>query len=294
MKAARWRRNGFIVAFLSPAVLLYAFFVIIPFLQTFQLSFTRFSGASSKRKFVGWENYQYLMKDEVLWASFKNVAILLGVAGPIIFILSLLLAHAVSGDSRGAKVIRAIYLFPQIISIVAVAVLWRFIYHPTGGILKGIGIDGPQDGWLGTTSTAFWCVCVAFIWVSLGFYTMLFSAGIRSMPKEVLEACELEGARGWKKFAKVTWPMLFSLRRVAAVYVAIHVMATFALVNVMTDGNPADSTQVPLNYMVFLMHRESDFGGASALAAMNFFVVLAVSLVVMFLFRRNPEESRTR
>ncbi|MEZ5162346.1 MAG: sugar ABC transporter permease [Fimbriimonadaceae bacterium] len=174
MKAARWRRNGFIVAFLSPAVLLYAFFVLIPFLQTFQLSFTSFSGVSSKRKFVGWENYQYLFKDEVLWTSFKNVAILLGV-GPIIFIL----VFAARPRNIGRVTRRESHpsdlpLPPDHLDCRRRGAL-RFIYHPTGGILKGLGIDGPYDGWLGTSSTAFWCVCVAFIWVSLGLYTALLS-----------------------------------------------------------------------------------------------------------------------
>lgn len=286
-------RFFFCLAFLLPAVVLYAVFVIGPLLQTFQLSQYRFSGLTTNFRPVGWENYQHLAQDESVWIAFRNVFLMLSVGGVAILALSLLLAHAVEGFSRQSKVIRSVYLFPQVLSVVAVAVLWRFVFHPTAGLMAGLGLKGPQEGWLGSTDTAFWVVLFVFVWLSLGFYTMLFSAGLGSIPKEIKEASALEGVKGWQNFWLVSWPLLHPIRRVALVYLVVNVMATFALVNVMTDGAPADQTQVVLNYLYRLM-MESKFGQASALGAINFLVILAVTLIVLAFLRRNPEESRAK
>lgn len=159
--------------------------------------------------------------------------------------------------------------------------------------MPGVGFfSGPDEGLLGSTKTAFWVVLSAFVWSHLGFYIMLFGAGIAGIPKEVTEAGELEGLSGWPKFRYVTWPLLWSIRRVAVVYVVINAMNCFALVNVMVPkGGPAASAEVMLDYLYQLM-LESNFGKASSLAVINFGVALALSLIVMFIFRRNPELGR--
>lgn len=283
----------FVAGFLLPALLLYSVFVLGPLIQTFQLSTFRMSGMSLRATPVGIENYQLLAENQAVWTSFRNVFLLLFVGGFLILGLSLLLAHATAGQTRRSKILRSVYLLPNVISVVAVAALWRFVYHPTAGVLNGLGFTGPQEGWLGSTKTAFWMVLVVFVWVSVGFYTMLFAAGLNSIGQEVTEAAELEGVSGWKKFWSISWPMMHAIRRVAVVYLVINVMATFALVNVMTDGTPADQTQVVLNYLYRLM-LESQYGQAAALGAINVLVILAVTMVVFFIFRKNPEVSKAR
>lgn len=282
------KRNAlFVASFLAPALFLYGLFVIYPFLQVFWLSLHRFRGMSSKRTFVGPQYYQSLWTDEIFWISLQNGLLLVGVGGLLILSVALLLAHATQSEGKSSKVLRAVYLFPQVISVVAVAIVWRFLVMP------GVGFfSGPDEGLLGSTKTAFWVVLSAFVWSHLGFYIMLFGAGIAGIPKEVTEAGELEGLSGWPKFRYVTWPLLWSIRRVAVVYVVINAMNCFALVNVMVPkGGPAASAEVMLDYLYQLM-LESNFGKASSLAVINFVVALALSLVVMFIFRRNPELGR--
>lgn len=287
------KRWGFIAAFLGPAALLYAVFVLGPMAQTFQLSTFYFSGMSQQMEPVGMENYQRLYADKAVWTSFQNVFVLLVVGGLLTLGLSLILAHATTGQSRKARLLRSVYLLPNIVSVVAVATVWRFVYHPQIGLMKGLGMPGPTDGWLGSTRTAMACITATFVWISLGFFIMLFAAGLRSIPEEVNEAAELEGVTGWHKFWRISWPLMHSVRRVAVVYLAVNAFGTFALVNVMTDGAPADSTQVVLNYL-YRLKMNSQFGEAAALGAINFVVVLAVTLLIMAMFRRNPVEGRAR
>lgn len=288
MRRRGLREKLFVASFLAPALALYGFFVLIPFVQVFWLSLFQFRGFS-KKTFVGLEKFQLLWTDESFWIALKNGLILVGVGGPIILGLAMILGSATSGKGGGGKVLRSVYLFPQVISVVAVAVVWRYLVHPRAGI-----IPGPENGWLGDTKTAFWVVVAAFVWSSLGFYVMLFGAGIAGIPKEVDEAAALEGVSGWKKFWMIAWPMLWSVRRVAVVYVVIHAMNCFALVNVMLEkGGPANSAEVMLNYLFELM-QQSDYGRASALAVVNFLVALGLSLVVMFVFRKNPEDGVRR
>lgn len=287
MRRRDWKSKVFVASFLAPALFLYGLFVVWPFLQIFQLSLFRFSGVSANRTFVGPRYYQSFWTDKTFWTALTNGLILVVVGGAVLLGLAMLLGHASTGKTRTSRLVRSVYLFPQVISVVAVAVVWRFVFHPSVGVIKG-----PENGWLGDINTAFWVVLFVFVWMSLGFYVMLFGAGISSLPKEVDEAAQLEGVEGFKKFRTITWPMLYSVRRVAVVYVVINAMNTFALVNVMVEGGgPANSAEVMLNYLYEMMI-DSQFGRASALAVVNFFVALGLSLLVMFLFRRNPENSR--
>lgn len=277
---------------LAPALILYVGLLVVPLVQTFQLSAFRFSGVSTKRTFVGFENYQRLWLDEAFWWSLRNSLTLLFTVGPIVLVLSLFLAHATTATGRTAKAVRSVILFPNILSVVVVAMVWRGVYNPSTGLLKGLGIVGPQNGWLGDLNTAFPAFCVAYLWASVGFYTMLFSAGIQNIDREVVEAAELDGATPWRKFAELTWPLLWSVRRVATTHLAISLLSVFAFVNVMTDGAPSERTQVLLNFLYRQMTTEGDYGGATAVGVVNFCLMLTVALAVALAFRKNPVASR--
>lgn len=289
-------RATFIIAFLSPAVLLYGFFVCVPLVQAFQLSLYSFRGVSSKRTFVGLKNYERLVADDAYRLSIKNNVWLLVVAGIVVIVLGLLLAHAAQGNSRSAKAIRAVYLFPQVISMVVVAIIWQFLYNPSYGIADSLfrllHIPLPKDGFLGDPSTALPAVTVAFIWYVLGFYIMLFGAGIKNIPEDVFEAAHLDGADGWTRFRLITWPLLWSVKRIAFSYIAINVLNIFALVFVMTGGGPARSTETMLTYLYEQGFKNFQFGYASSVAVANFGVAMAISLFLLWLFRKSPEGTR--
>jgi N-acetylglucosamine transport system permease protein len=263
-------RSAFIAVFLFPATFLYVLFVVWPVAQAFVFSLFRWRGVSQARTFVGLENFGKLVADSVFWQSlWHNMALLVG-AGLVILALSLALAHAMQVRSRSAHALRAVYLFPQVTSLVAIAILWSFIFSPSFGIinnlLRSAGLERWALPWLGNQYTALACVGVAFVWHALGFYIMLFSAGLRTIPDEV---------------------------RVALIYLVINCLNVFALVFLMTQGGPDRHSEVMLTYLYEQAFEHSEFGFATALAVANFLIVMVLSALVMAAFRKDPTEART-
>ncbi len=281
-------RPGFVAASLVPGLILFLGLVIVPFAQTVQLAFYRFSGVSTKREFVGFGNFRELWVTESFWWAVRNGLVMLVVVAPILLALCMVLAHACAGTGRRARLLRSIYLFPNLISVVAAALIWRSAVNPSVGFLRGLGLRGPDNGWLGDTETAFVVFAVAFCWTMFGFYTMLYSAGLSGIPSEVSEAANLDGARGLSRYFKVTRPLLWPVRRVAAVHLAVATLAVFGLVNVMTEGEPSNRTQSLLNVLYRAMTIEGSFGRAAAIGTVTMAATAIASIVLWLGFRKNP------
>lgn len=286
-------RAVFIISFLLPAAALYGLFVVLPVLQAFGFSLYRWRGVSEQKTFVGAENFHHLFIDPVFKQALSHNLILLAVSGIVILTLSLAVAHAVQENGRTARLLRSIYLFPQVISLVVVAILWMFIYNPSFGLLnsalRGIGLGRWALTWLAVPSTALLAVGAAYVWHALGFYIMLFAAGLRTIPTEVNEAAALDGALGLTRLRHITLPMLWAVLRVAMVYLVINALNVFALVFLMTQGGPDRHTEVMLTYLYEQAFVHSEFGFATALAVVNFALVMALSGLVLTIFRRDPQ-----
>ena len=288
-------RTPFIIAFLFPAVALYGMFVVVPVLEAFGFALFQWRGISNQKTFVGLANFATLAKDDVFRRAVGHNLFLLFGAGTAILILSLAVAHALVKESVPAKLLRGVYLFPQVISLVVVAILWAFIYDPSMGLLTGVvkamHLHVPEAGWLGSSSTALPLVAVTFVWNCMGFYIMLFSAGLRGIPADVEEAALLDGAVGLTRFRRVTFPMLWPVMRVATIYLAIQTLNVFALVFLMTVGGPDRSSEVMLTYLYETAFKNSQFGLATALAVANLVVVMTISGIIMLIFRKDPQEA---
>lgn len=290
---AKRGRTAFIIAFLSPAVLLYGIFVIWPLIQAFQLSLYRYKGVSATKKFVGVKNFAQLGEDEGFRSALSNSLWLLLVGGFAIMVLSLLIAHGLQSNSRSVRALRGLFLFPQVISLVVVAIIWQFLLNPSYGLLtKGLGIPGISQP-LADSSQALPAVGVAFVWYALGFYIMLFGAGLKQIPEEVVEAAHLDGSSGWHRFWKVTWPLLWSVKRIASIYIVINVLNIFALVWVMTEGGPGRATETFLTFLYESAFKETEYGYGTSIAVANFALAMILAGLLMFIFRKDPEARRT-
>lgn len=288
-------RTAFIITFLSPAVLLYGVFVVYPLIQALLLSFYRWKGVSKNRTFVGLDNYKELAQDQTFHKALSNNLWLMVVGGAFIVVLSLLLAHGMQSNHKAVRVLRGLYLFPQVISLVVVAIIWQFIYNPEyglgTGLTKAIGLSGYGQP-LGTSSQALTAVGIAFVWYALGFYVMLFSAGLKQIPEEVTEAASLDGSTGFHRFKTITWPMLWSVKRISAIYIVINVLNIFALVYIMTKGGPDRATETMLTYLYEQAFTNSKYGYGTTIAAANFVIAMILAAILMFVFRKNPEGER--
>lgn len=291
------KRTGFIVGFLAPAVLIYLALVLVPLGQALIFSAYQWRGVSAKRKFVGADNFRELAGDHDFLRSVTNNLWLLVGAGVVIIAVSLVVAHLTAAPGKSAKLLRGFSLVPQMVSLVAVAVLWQFIFNPEGllnATLRGVGLSSWTRTWLGDSHFALAGVGVAFAWYAVGFYALLFGAGLRNIPAEVNEAAELDGSQGWHRFAQITWPMLWSVKRTAITYLVINVMNTFALVFLMTRGGPDRASDTMLTYLYEQAFVNSKFGYATAVAVGNFAVAMILSLAILFFLRRDPTSSQNR
>jgi N-acetylglucosamine transport system permease protein len=292
-----------IVTFLVPPLLLYGMFVLSPYLQAFQISTTDWLGYSPDAHFVGAKNFATLWHDGYVWNAIKNNAILLAVVPVLTIGLGLFLATMLNMGGRkgqagvigvhGSAVYRTVYFFPQVLSVVIVALMWKEIYHPNNGLLNGalraVGIQGPT--WLGDPATAFWCVLVAMVWSNVGFYVVLFGAAMQAIPRDIYEAVMLDGASRWVTLVKVTIPLLWDTVQVAWIYLAIAALDGFILVQLMTAGGPNFSSDVIGQRMYdTAFGTETKFGYASAIGVVMFFLTLSVVVLALRVGRRDRIE----
>ncbi|WP_327004873.1 sugar ABC transporter permease [Dactylosporangium sp. NBC_01737] len=300
----RHGRRLFVLTFLVPPLALYAVFVISPYLQAFQISLTNWRGLSPTYDYVGPENFRRLLQDHYVWNALKNNAIIL-VALPIItivlalFFASMLTVGGRSGKAgvrgvRGAAFYRIVYFFPQVLSVAIIGVLWKEVYAPRSGILNGflraIGLDGLAKPWLGDPDLAFWCVLAVMVWSNVGFYVVLFNAAMQSIPRELYEAAMLDGAERGEILRKITVPLVWDTIQVAWVYLAILAIDAFAIVQIITDGGPGNSSDVIGLRLYGDAMNESKFGYASAIGVAMFFLTLSVAFVSLRITRRDRIE----
>lgn len=284
-----------VILFLTPAVILYSVFFLFPMAQAFYVALFQWRGVSLDKHYVGMANFHKLLfEDPIFWAALGHNLAFLIVSVLVVIPLALFFATALNSRLRGAQTFRAIYLFPNMISIVAVAVLWAFVYHPKMGMLNAIvttlGGRVGDNGWLGDPKTALPCVIATSIWYSLGFYIVLFLAGVQSIPRTFYEAAEIDGAGGWAQFRFVTIPLVWEILKLGLVYLIIHTINIFGLVWVMTAGGPSNHTDTLLTYLYRLAFTDSNFGYATAVGVVVFMVIFVISVSFIRLMRREAVE----
>jgi N-acetylglucosamine transport system permease protein len=282
-----------IVPFLAPSVLLYVLFVLYPYVQAMYISLTRWRGLSRNLTFIGLENFQRMLNDELFWNALSHNAIYLATLPLITIAFGLFLAFLLTQGVAGAKFYRVTFFFPQVMSVVAIGVLWSFVYHPTMGVLTSLfklfGVAEPPV-WLGNPDYALGAVGLVVIWQAVGFYMVLFIAGMESIPSTYYEAATIDGATKWHIFWNITLPLLWDTVRTALVFLAIGAVDMFAIVQTMTQGGPSRSTDVLATYLYERAFLQSEFGYATAIAVSMFLVVLTLSTVLMRVTQRESLE----
>ncbi|WP_405997941.1 carbohydrate ABC transporter permease [Streptomyces sp. NBC_00829] len=299
----------FIVGFLSVPLALYAIFVIWPFVQSIYYSFTDWTGLSPDFKMVGFDNYSRMLDDDIFWKSLQHslwFALLL----PLVTLsLALFFAFmlnvggrrrkgAAIAGVRGSSFYKIAYFFPQVLSIAIVALLFQFAYNPNdgaiNGALKAVGLDDLQPEWLGDPDLALWCVMAVLVWSTVGFFVVLFSAGMASIPKDFYEAALLDGANRFTTFFRITLPLLWDTVQSGWVYMGILALGaeSFAVVQIMTvgPGGPDYSTTVLTLYVYQTAFRDGQAAYATTIGVALLVVTLAFAAVVMRLGRRERLE----
>jgi multiple sugar transport system permease protein len=285
------RREGLTAAWMvSPAVILLILFLLIPVILAFTLAFTNARLISPRPpSFIGFENFSILMSDPVFWASLRNTLFFAVVVVPFQAGFALVLAILVNAKVRGTNFFRTIYFVPVVTSIVVVSLLWEFMYQPNGLLnrlleILTFGNFTPID-WLNNPRTALPAIMFMSIWQAVGFHMLIWLSGLQTIPGELYEAADLDGATGWERFRYITWPGLLATRTFILITITIAALSLFAQVSVMTQGGPLDSTTTVVFMAVRTGYEQLATGYASAISLVFFALVLIVSAIQRFLTR---------
>ncbi len=279
--------------FTAPALILVGVFFLLPLVAALLLSFTDFDiyaiGRLSNARVVGLGNYTGLLEQPLFWTALWNTFYLVLVGGPLSVLVSLvaaLLLH--SRLVRWKGFFRAVYFAPVVTTLVAVAIVWRYLYHPGYGPLNYVlGLIGlPRLDWLGDPRWSMPALILFSVWKNFGYNMLIFLAGLQSIPPELHEAAGLDGANAWQRFRHVTLPQLGPTFVLVGVLTMVAYFQLFSEPYVMTQGGPLKSTTT----IMLLMYEEGfrwwRMGTAAAISFVLFLIVLAGTLVQLRLQRR--------
>ncbi len=237
--------------YLGPGILLYGFIVFFPIIKAFQQSL--YTDLNFQFKYVGLQNYIRLVQDEHFWLSFRNNMVILGLS--LFFQISLAFMAAVmmnSGQVKGSKIYRMVMFFPVVLSPVVVAFIWMLVYNVNWGLLntalRGVGLGAFAQLWLDDPKIVIYSITVPLMWQYVGLFLVIFLAGLSSIPAELLEAAEIDGANGVQKTLHVTLPLMAKTWRVVLILAISGAVKVFEQPYVMTRGGPGMSSTVLAQY----------------------------------------------
>ncbi|MGW0600171.1 carbohydrate ABC transporter permease [Streptomyces sp. NPDC002776] len=286
----RRRESLTAVGMATPAIVLLIVFLVVPVVLAFALAFTDARLISpTPARFVGLRNFRLLFEDPVFYKSLRNTAYFAAVVVPLQAGLALALALLVNAKVRGVNFFRTVYFLPVVTSMVVVSLLWTFLYREDGLVNHVIStltfghIEGPD--WLGDPHTAMPAIILMSVWQGVGFHMIIWLAGLQTIPAELYEAADLDGATRWHRFRHVTWPGLRATRTFVLVTITIAAFSLFTQIRVMTQGGPLDSTTTVVYQAVHSGYDQQQTAYAAAISLVFFVLVLSVSLVQRFLTR---------
>jgi len=285
--------------FLLPSFIFVAIFSLYPILETFHLSFYRLILTLPwlGQRFVGWENYQDLLTDPVALKSLRTTVFFVIVTAPAEVLLGLGMALVMNEAFRGRALLRALVLIPWAIPTVVASQMWRFIFNDRYGLFNFILFGSNTHLYLAPLADPVLApvsIMVADIWKTSSFAALIILAGLQGIPDELYEAAAIDGATGWQKFWHITLPLLRPALLLALLFRTIDAFRVFDLVFVMTQGGPADATNVLQFYGYKKIFAEGMVGYGSTISVLVFFVSMILALFYIRLLRARVLEVEAR
>lgn len=274
--------------FLLPAAAVLIVFFFIPFFQTFGLSFFDYSSSLYNPTFNGFDNYTKLFHEPIFYKVMFNTFMYLVIAVPFLVTFPLFLAILINQKIRGVTLYKILIYLPVIVSIVVAAIAFKWLYATQGilNYLLSIFHSAPI-GWLTDTKWALFSVAVVTIWKGVGYYMMIYLASLMSVPQDLYEAADIDGANFIQKHLTVTIPYIMPTIALVSTISTISAMKVFAEIYVMTKGGPLNSSKTIVYYIYERAFENLDLGYASALAVVLLVVVMIFSLINILCFEKN-------
>lgn len=275
------------VAFMTPSLLGFTVFVVVPALAAIGLSFFSWDLFTTPQ-WIGLDNYTRLFSDAQMWKALEitGLFVLLGVIPTVV--VGFVLAVLINARMRGIGAIRLLYFAPMVASSAVAAVLWSYIYDPRSGvaneILSWVGARGPA--WLSDTTWALPALTIMLIWLALPLVMILYLAGLQRIPDDIYAAAALDGAGRWRQLWSITWPNVVPTTVLVAILQGINfVSGSFETSLIMTNGGPLGSTQTLALYAYKTAFQNTEMGYASALSLFQLAIIAAVVLLIRLVTR---------
>ncbi|WP_425542251.1 carbohydrate ABC transporter permease [Virgibacillus siamensis] len=267
--------------FLIPGCTILGAFIFYPMLQAIWLSFTKYNMVTDA-EFIGFSNYEKLFNDDLFWQTLINTfTYVIGVV-PALVILPIFLAVLVNQKLKGIGFFRSAYYIPVVTSLVVAGIAWDWVYKENGllnYVLDLLHIINEPVHWLTSTQTAIFAVMVVTVWKGLGYYMIIYLAGLQSIPEDLYEAAEIDGANWWKKITRVTIPMLMPFVLIVTIMSSIAAMKVFEEIYIMTGGGPLHSSETLVLYIYNEAFDRLNMGYASAAGVILFLLTLIFSII---------------
>jgi sn-glycerol 3-phosphate transport system permease protein len=277
----RWqlREWGLAYLLLLPTVIMVGVFTLWPTAMTLYGSLFRSNQAVRTPRFIGVGNYLSLIGDETFGKVMVNTITFAVVTTPICLVLAFLLALALNQKLRGIGLLRLGFFYPTVLPMVSAATIWLFLYTPDYGlvaeVIRPLGIVG--QNWLGDQRLALGAVIVMAIWKQAGYYMIFYLAGMQNLPKDVLEAADIDGASAWQKLRYMTIPLLAGTTLFVSTIAVVGAFQTVDQLYVMTQGGPNDATNLLLFHIYETNFRFQDHGLAFAMSTVMIMILLIIT-----------------
>jgi multiple sugar transport system permease protein len=271
------------LSFILPNFIGFALFILIPVIFSFVLSVCEWDGFTAM-KFVGFKNFARIFQDRVFKASLQHTVIFTIFSVIFTMAIALSLAMMLNRKMKGVNFFRSAVFFPYVASVVAVGAVWNAMFLKDGGpvntMLQAIGIANPP-GWFASTKWALPGVIIVSIWKNMGYFMIIYLAALQDIPTTLYEAAVIDGANGWQKFKKITFPMLTPSHFFVFMMLTINSFKIFDLILVLTDGGPGIATKVLANYIYDKAFISWNYGYSSA-ASMILFLIIGTITIIQF------------
>jgi len=290
----RWRiplgNIGMNVLFIGPALLIFTVFVVSPIVSSLGLSLTDWNGIAPTTHNVGLTNYQQLLKDADFWPALTHTLIFAVAVMVIQNVIGLVLALCLQRFTKGATLLRVLFLIPMLLSSIAIGYIWSYLFQPLFGglntLLVNLHMSGLQQDWLGNPHLALGSIIAANCWQWAGYSMIVFLAGLQLIPEDLYEAAEIDGVTDWQRFRHITLPLLAPAVTINFLLTLVGSLRIFDIIYVMTGGGPNRATEtivVKIYNDAFVNNR---FGYATAASLVFFLMVLGISVGTLVFLRR--------
>jgi len=279
---------------LTPAVLLFTIFMLVPTINVFKMSLFKWGGYTPQKEFVGLNNFKILFQSDNFYQAFQNSLFLLVFVSIFTMALALVMAGIMTREKiKGQSFFRIVFYIPNILSIVVISAIFSAIYDPSNGLLNAFLRLFNSDGymWLGDQKIVIWSLLFALVWQATGYYMVIYMSSMAAVPESVYEAAKIDGASRMKQFFEITIPLVWNnIRTTLTFFVLSTVNISFLLVKTMTGGGPDGSTEVFLSYMYKEAYTNSTYGYGMAIGVVIFIFSFVFSLALNQVTKREHYE----